>query len=229
MPFSADDLRNRPAYPLSEAARYLKLPVATLRSWFLGRDYATSTGTKRFPTIVTPASRRPPLLSFGNLIEAHVLRALRTEHGVAVKAVRAALHHAEARLGMERLLLRRDLATGEGKLFLDRYGELIELSASGQIAMRQILEQHLRRVEWDEWRFPVRLFPFLTAEPLTADRPIVIDPAVAFGRPIVVSRGITTAVIASRVDAGETVDELAKDYDLSQADIEQAIVYERAA
>lgn len=223
------DLRNRPAYPLSEAARYLKLPAATLRSWFLGRHYETSEGQRQFSAIVKPASRRPPLVSFWNLIEAHVLRALRTDHGVSVKALRQAVGYAEKELKIERLLLSRELSANAGRLFLDRYGELIELSASGQIAMRQLLEAHLRRVEWDRRQFPMRLYPFLSSEALTADRPIAIDPVIAFGRPVVLSRGVTTAAIAQRIDAGESVADVAADYDLTSADIEQAIVYERAA
>src|SRR5437867_2307373 len=120
-PEYTNDPRNQPAYPLSEAARYLKLPSATLRSWVVGRDYGTSGGTRRFPAIVPPASRRPPVLSFWNLIEAHVLRALRTEHGVSVKGVRKALAYAEAELKLDRLLLSQDLSAGAGRLFLDRY------------------------------------------------------------------------------------------------------------
>ncbi len=228
-PTATTELRNQPAYPLSEAGRYLKLPAATLRSWFLGRHYETTKGRRQFSAIVSPASRQPPLLSFWNVIEAHVLRALRTDHGVSVKALRQAVRYAEGQLNIERLLLSRELSANAGRLFLDRYGALIELSASGQIAMRQVLEAHLRRVEWDQWQFPVRLFPFLTSEAFTTDRPIAIDPTIAFGRPVVLSRGVTTATIAERIDAGESVEDVAADYDLTPADIEQAIVYERAA
>lgn len=83
--------RDRPAYTLAEAARYVRLPVATLRSWVLGRQYPTAEGKAEFPPLIRPASRRPPWLSFSNLIEAHVLRSLRTEHGVPVKELRRAL------------------------------------------------------------------------------------------------------------------------------------------
>ena len=223
------DIRDRPAYPLAEAARYLKVPPATLRSWFLGRQYQTADGSRQFRAIVAPASRRPPVLSFYNLIEAHVLRALRTDHGVSVTAVRRAIGYAERQLGLSHLLRRPELRTNAGRLFLERYGQLIELSASGQLALRQVLEAYLERVEWDDSQFPIRLYPFLTAEPTTVERPIAIDAAIAFGRPIVLRRGISTGVIVERIGAGESVEALAEDYDLTSRDIEQAVLYERAA
>ncbi|MGH9203418.1 MAG: DUF433 domain-containing protein, partial [Vicinamibacterales bacterium] len=131
-------------------------------------------------------------------------------------------------LKVDRLLLSKELRTQGGKLLLDRYGELINLSASGQLAMRRLLDEHLKRVEWDDWQFPVRLYPFVSSES-TADRPIVIDPTISFGRPIVARMGISTSTIADRIDAGETVTELAQDYGLDQTEIEQAVMYERAA
>ena len=95
--------------------------------------------------------------------------------------------------------------------------------------MRRFFDEHLKRVEWDEWQFPIRLYPFVSGETRTAERPIVIDPKIAFGRPVVVRVGISTGTIAERIDAGETVQELASDYGLSPTEIEQAVLYERAA
>ena len=222
------DPREAAAYTPTEAAHYLRLPVATLRSWLLGREYRPESGRSHFPPLVRPVRRTPPLLSFSNLIEAHVLRALRTEHGISVKELRSALRFAESELGIERLLLREELCTEGGKLFLDRYGELIELSASGQFAMRCTLQQHLRRVEWKS-HLATRLYPFVSA--LTPDdvRPIIIDPSVAFGRPVLAEFGIKTATIVERLDAGEMPDDIAADYDLPPQLIEQAVLYERAA
>ncbi len=160
------------------------------------------------------------------------MRALRTEHGFQVKGLRQAIDYAEREIGIEHLLLRQELCFDAGQLFLERYGELINLSASGQLAMRQVLQAHLKRVNWDAERFPVRLHPFVSsvsADAALAAMPIAIDPRVSFGRPVVISRGISTATIADRIDAGETVDALAADYDLSITEIEQAVVYERAA
>jgi uncharacterized protein (DUF433 family) len=226
---SAASDRDLAVYTLAEAARYLRLPAATLRSWVLGRQYPTAEGSGQFPPLIGPASRRPPLLSFANLIEAHVLRSLRTEHGVPVKALRSALAYAEKSLGIDRLLLRRELRTGAGKVFLNRYGELVELTASGQLAMRQLFDAHLKRVEWDSAKLPARLYPFLSVVTSSEERPIVIDPRIAFGRPVVVRKAITTSAIAERIDAGESVEDVGADYDLGRSEIEQAILYERAA
>jgi uncharacterized protein (DUF433 family) len=226
---SAAPASEQPAYGLAEAARYLKLPVATLRSWVVGRSYPKAGGAGRFQPLIHPPRRKPPVLSFSNLIEAHVLRSLRTDHAVSVKDLRLALKYAEEKLGVDRLLLRRELRMGGGNLFLERYGQLIELSASGQLAMRKVFEQHLDRVVWDVPPFPVRLYPFLSFDGLRPDRPIAIDPRIAFGRPVVVRRGVSTEAIADRIDAGESVADLAADYELSPTEIEEAILYERAA
>ena len=221
--------RDTAAYTLAEAARYLRLPSATLRSWVLGRDYPTTEGGRKFPPLIHPASKRPPLLSFSNLIEAHVLRSLRGVHEVPVKAMRDALAYAEKELSINRLLLRPELRAEAGKVFLDRYGQLIELTASGQLAMRQFFDEHLKRIEWDTSKHPVRLYPFLSVVSPAGERPIVINPHIAFGRPVVESKGISTSAIVERIDAGESVEDVANDYDLGKAEIEQAILYERAA
>ena len=226
----AIDSRDAPAYTLADAARYLRLPAATLRSWALGRRYPTADGGGgSFDPLIRPASQTPPLLSFWNLIESHVLQSLRTEHGVSVPKLRNALNYAEKELGIERLLLRRELLTNAGSVFLEKYGELIELSASGQLAMRHVLQEHLKRVEWDSSQFPVRLYPFLPTGGAENERPIVIDASLAFGRPVLASKSISTRAIADRIDAGELVDDVAADYGLAASEIEQAAVYERAA
>ncbi|MEO8452268.1 MAG: DUF433 domain-containing protein [Gemmatimonadota bacterium] len=223
------DTRDQPAYSPTEAARYLKVPDATLRSWIIGRPYPKGHGVAHSVALIKPASKQPTLLSFWNLVEAHVLRALRTDHGVALRAVRQALTYAEKSMKIDRLLLRNELRTDAGQLFLQRYGQLINLSASDQLAMRKLFDKHLKRVEWDQWQFPVRLYPFVSSETETIVMPIAIDSTIAFGRPVVKRLGISTSTIADRIDAGESVSELAGDYDLSIAEIEQAVLYERAA
>ena len=219
-------IRDFPAYTFLEAARYLDIPAATLRYWVLGRSSGhgnESAGSQ--PLIRAPATNR---LSFNNLVEAHVLRALRTVHLVKMAAVRDALAYAERSLGIDRLLLREELRTSGQEVFLERLGELISLTKSGQLAIRRILAAYLKRVERDERALPLRLFPLRPGSSYRT-KTIVIDPLVSFGRPTVAGSGISTEALISRIDAGETVTALAKDYGLRPAQIHDAVLYERAA
>lgn len=165
-----------------------------------------------------------------NLVEAHVLRALRRDHGMQIRDVRKAILYAERELDIQRLLLHKDLRASGKELFLERYGELLSLSRSDQIALRRVFEDHLARVEWDAGLFPIRLYPFTGSDYGRQDyRPITVDATIAFGRPIVASAGVTTQIIADRIDAGEAIVDLASDYGITPEEVEEAILLERAA
>jgi uncharacterized protein (DUF433 family) len=183
---------------------------------------------RHFKPVLKPAESEPPTLSFSNLIEAHVLRSLRTVHGVPLPAVRNALAYAEHELAIDHLLVREELRASGGEIFLDRYGQLINLSASGQLAMRKVFEAHLDRLEWGDLRSAVRLYPFVLAE-LADSKPIIIDPAISFGRPAVGKKFVSTRSILDRIDAGESVKDVAHDYELTFEAVEEAVLFERAA
>src|SRR6185436_18995088 len=85
------DPREAPAYALSEAAHYLDIPRATLRAWCLGQQYVRDGETRLFRPVLHIADSRRGVLSFFNLIEAHVLDALRRRHEVSLQKVRRAL------------------------------------------------------------------------------------------------------------------------------------------
>lgn len=218
-----------PMYSIAEAARYVRVAPATLRSWVKGRTYNTTAGSAFFRPLIQLPDSEQSFLSFENLIEAHVLWGLRNRHDVSLKHVRVALEYAQDNLGVDRLLLHENLRTSAGDLFFDKYHQLINLSKSGQIAMRKILESYLNRIEWNDDLLPVRLYPFSGDPTVDEERIIVIDPRLHFGRPIIQSAGVSTAVLANRIDNGEPIDELADDYGITVDEIESAIVFETAA
>lgn len=223
----AADIRDAPAYTFLAAARCLGMPQATLRYWVRGRASATGREIVSRPPISAPAGVGD-LISFNNLVEAHVLRALRIKNRVRMTAVRAAIDCAERELGIARLLLRDELRTSGRDILLDRLSDLITLSRSGQLAMRQMLAVYLRRVDRDGDALPHRLYPLRPA--WSEDRkPVVIDPRVSFGRPTVEGSGISTAALVDRLDAGESVEALAHDYRLAVSQVRDAVFYERAA
>jgi uncharacterized protein (DUF433 family) len=52
---------------------------------------------------------------------------------------------------------------------------------------------------------------------------VVIDPRVAFGRRTIDGTGIATSILKERYSAGDSIDELAIDYDCDRLSIEEAI------
>jgi uncharacterized protein (DUF433 family) len=104
-------------------------------------------------------------------------------------------------------------------VFIERYGQLIDIGRAGQLAMRAVLETYLRRIDRDEAGLAARLYPFTSPGHMDTPKSIVIDPTVAFGRPVLVRRGIPTIVIAQRYKAGESIDSLVEDYDCERFEI----------
>jgi hypothetical protein len=70
--------RQIPAYRIAEVAHYLRMPKATVRAWALGQG--------RFdPVLSIEPHEGVPLLSFVNLVEVHVLDALRRQHDIPLQ------------------------------------------------------------------------------------------------------------------------------------------------
>ena len=219
------DPREVPAYTLAEAAYYLGIPVATLRSWVLGRDYPVTDGTRRFAPILEIADRKHKRLSFINLVEAHVLTALRREHAIQLPKVRKAVAYLRNQLQSQHPLADQQFETDELDLFVQKYGQLINITRDGQLAMRNVLQSFLKRVKRDAQGAPVKLYLFVRGaveEPFA----VVVDPAVSFGRPVLEGTGIPTEILAQRYKAGDSLEALADDYGRPKEEIEEAIRYE---
>ena len=222
------DLREVAAYTVAEAAGYLGMPAATLRSWVVGRMYPVAQGERFSRPVIAIADKERKRLSFVNLVEAHVLNAIRRTHHIALPKVRNALDYLRRQLGSPRPLVDRQFATDSVNLFIEYYGRLMNITQPGQFAMREFLSEHLKLIRRDPQGMPKRLLLF-PAHAARRDRhaPIMIDPKISFGRPVLVGTGISTTVLAQRFEAGETMDELAEDYGRPRAQIEEAIRFER--
>ncbi len=217
------DLRELPAYGIGEAAHYLQMPASTLRSWCVGLTYPGHTGRRPFRPLIVPADRTRPAVSFLNLVEAHVLDAIRRKYGVRLSKLRRALAYLGSMLPSRHPLADHKFETDGLNLFVEKYGRLINVSEAGQLAIRDLLQAHLKRIERDPQGIPIRLYPFTRKHDLDEPRAVVIDPLISFGRPVLVGTGISTAIIAERYKAGESVDDLAEDYGRDRSDVEEAI------
>jgi uncharacterized protein (DUF433 family) len=227
-PYRGRSPREIPAYNSFEASHYLRVPQQTIRNWAFGYSYGTRAGkVARTRPLIKAADAQHSLFSFVNLLELHVISALRRDHDVQMLKIRRALMYLEDKLKSPHPLIDEEMETDGTDIFVNKYGSLINASRDGQLAMKALLQAHLKRIERDDRGVAIRLFPFTrkrdagtTAE---APRLIAIDPAVAFGRPVIVGSRVPTSEVAERFQAGESPGELAEDFGRTEDEIWEAI------
>lgn len=208
-----------PTYTPTAAARFLLLPVSTVRWWTLG--------TGAHPPVIRIADANEHLLSFRNVVEVHVLSAVMRQDRsrVPIAIVRTVV-------GMLAEMFRSDHPLADARMdetgkdyFATRFGALINASKHAQAAITATLSSYLDRIRRDESGNPVRLLLFTRGRPEGPEH-IMIDPLVKVGEPCIAATEITTATVASRFRVGASVKELANLYARSPAEIEEAIRYE---
>ena len=233
--YRGEDPRLMPAYSVEDVARYLWLPVSTLKNWVFGSEWREgSSGRDRiYTSVIVPPESDSRELSFVNLIEAHVLSAIRRVHHIQMKMVREALAILKKDFRSEHPLAEIDLYTEGRNLFVTKYGQLVNLNRGKQIEIEEVMLTYLKRIERDEKCMAARLYPFSREPRLKGpgieeqSKLVSIDPYVSFGRPVIVGSSIRTEIIAERFFAGDSMDDLVTDYRLTKAEIEEAVRYER--
>lgn len=226
--FTDQDLRAHPAYGIPEAAGYLRLPVSTLRAWLLGQHYRVGDQPKFFKPVIEIADRKERQLSFINLVEAFVLAGIRREHEIPLPKVRKAVDYLRRSFDTKRPLADEQFETDGIDLFVEKMGSLIGATQEGQIQMREIIRDRLKRVHRDPKGVPEKIVLF-PARSKTESADVVIDPRLSFGRPVLDRFGVRTAILAERFDAGDDIEVLAREYEAPPEAIQNAIRCERRA
>jgi uncharacterized protein (DUF433 family) len=226
--YGGRDPRDLPAYTTREVAICLDIPVSRVRAWAAGQS--------NFRAVLVPAENdvaavpRPArALSFNNVIEIFVLDELRRRHAFSLQHLRRVLRHLERAFpAIDHPLVKLELRVANHQLFARHGRKLENLSLDGQLAIEEVLSTFLTRVDNDASGGGVyRLYPFVTKQRVAdAPRTVMMDPRVAFGRPVLTSTAVPTAVIAERFRAGESIGSIAEDIDHTTQEVEEAIRFE---
>jgi uncharacterized protein (DUF433 family) len=231
--YGGRDPREVPQYSIWEAAHLLKIPATTLQQWIKGRPYKTRRyGQRQFEPLIMLPDKNLSLLSFVNLVEAHVLDAIRYQHRVPLPNVRDAISYLRDHFQSEHPLAEYEFEKHGVELVIRESGDIVNVTRQGQLGLKGVIEAYLTRIEYDAG-LAAHLYPYLKRHPKEEsleDEPklVLIDPRISFGKPVLVGVGVPTAVVADRRDAGESIAELAKDYGCEASQISKAIEYERA-
>jgi uncharacterized protein (DUF433 family) len=206
-----------PAYRVSEAARYARTSTQTVGNWQRLR------GNRR--GAIAPRDRGV-LLSYLQLIEVGVVAAMR-KAGVALPKVKQAREYLATEFNSKFPFAEYRFKTDGKELFVTydqitgaiEKDKLLSVNQRGQLAWNEILSQRLQEFEYDD-----DLGKVLRWKVDGVDSPIRIDPRVSFGAPQI--HGIATWVLRGRWIGGESVTDIADDYDLREKDVLAALRFE---
>lgn len=199
---------------MSDAARFLGISRSTFHRWATGYE-------RGGPLLhVLPAERRVARVTFIGIAEAHALEALR-QAGVRPERIRPALRKLQEEFGREYALVARNLATDGIEVLWDfsrtSEGEGLMAGATGQMVMREIVEDFLRYVEWADDGYPSALH-LRNCQPSK----VVIDPYRSFGQPFFEGSRTRVQDVAAMLKAGEDPNVVAEEHGVSIDDVRTA-------
>lgn len=208
-------------YLIPDAARILRLPASVLRSWVSGRPTENS---RYYPAgeFATEGDGKDRHFGFHSLIELFTIAQLR-QRGIPMSSVRQARAELMERFNTPHPFALEGLMTS-GRTLIKSLNEeiLLELGTAGQTAFNKVLEPFCAGLDFDAASsLAKRYFP------LGRDKPVVVDPRHAFGRPVILGTNITTQAIMSLLRGGETVENLAESYRIDPEAVLAAKAFEQ--
>jgi uncharacterized protein (DUF433 family) len=224
----ADDPRvARGLFTVAEAAAWLTVPRSTFHGWVHGyeqRPHGRRAVVGSPIVLAMRAARGQPAVPFLGLVEGLVLNAFRRS-GVPLQRIRPALERLDMELGVRHALASERLTIDGAEVLYD-YGAVLDPAGignlvtvrSGQRVFAPVVGEHLRRIRFgsDHWAERVELPGYAVAR-------VIVDLAVARGRPVLEPARIPVEDVLHRWIAGDSLGELAGDFGLDGAELEDVI------
>jgi uncharacterized protein (DUF433 family) len=231
---SEPDALSRGAYSASEALRLLNFSRAgvvrhvsrnTVVRWLQGYDFGPESEGHSEPLWRPDYHNDNDVieLSFRDLIELRFVKAFR-DIGLGLPTIRACYERAAEEVHDDRPFSTQRFRTDGRTIFLEiteglHEPKLVDLRHR-QSVFRTIVEPSLKDLEFDASAVS-RWYPLGVNR-----KSVIVDPARAFGRPISAS-GIPTEVLSRAVQVEGNAARVARLYDVSVAQVREAITFER--
>lgn len=206
-------------YSVREAALYARLHPTVLRRWLFGN----SSGERVLhPQIEQPGEK---VVTFLDFVQALAVRAIRTQHQIALDKVRTAIEVAEQEFQVKWPLARRHtiyLLGRDIQIVPELNGDPVQVTgpAKGQVSLRSVVELHLRDLGWDAEGLARHYRPFLWG-----DREISMNPEEHFGEPVVPSCRYSARVLWEAAETEGGIEPAAAAYGVQEEEVEVACRY----
>lgn len=205
-----------PCYKVAEAAKYARTTPATVGRWHKGAARSSMVLSDR-----TPRSE----LSYMQLIEVAVVAAMR-EIGLPLRKIREARGYYAQNFMSEFPFAEYKFKSDGAELWTDYdqivgasgKGKMLAANRRGQLCWSVILDHRLKEFEYEDSGAAIKW------NVGGAESKIIIDPRVSFGAPSV--SGIPTWAIRGRWSAGEDIQDIADDFEISDDLVRDALIFE---
>ncbi len=206
-------------YTVREAAFYARIHPTVLSRWLFGNK---SGDRVLHPQIDQEGEK---VVTFLDFVQALAVRAIRTQHKIALDKVRTAIEVAEQEFQVKCPLARRHtifLLGRDIQIVPELDGDPVQVTgrAKGQVSARSVVEIHLRDLGWDADGLARHYRAFQWGH-----RDIQMIPEEHFGEPVVPSCNHSARVLWEAAETEGGIEPAARAYGVEAEEVELACRY----
>lgn len=218
------DLTGIGLYTLKEAERFTGADPREVSRWLFGYQFKNGSSAPLWHTQLVGVEDSQKFIGFRDLLELRVVKAF-IKHKVSLRVIRAAIDSAKDIFSTDYPFTANRFLTDGKSIFyeaLHSHGE-VELT---DLVKRQVVFEHIIRpelyagIEFSANGQAKRWFP------VKQSSAIVLDPEIAFGKPILAEYGIRTDVLAASFAVERDKRLVASLYDIPVSALTAALRYE---
>jgi uncharacterized protein (DUF433 family) len=205
------DKFNDPLLTPKDVARHLRIPESTMYYWL--REEA---GGAPLVHRVPPERRGWPSVPFVAVVEAYVLRSLR-DLGLTKSKIREAAAEVRKSFRTPYALATQKITTDGVDIFVHYADGDLARVGDRQRPIRDVIDDYLHYINWDAsdgFASSLRLRQYSDVAP------VIIDPRFGWGAPVVESTKVPVDAVVDLWTAGETLEAVAYEYDLTRDQVE---------
>jgi len=211
-----NDWRTQKMYSFTEVAHLAHVSVGTVRNWLLG--YPTTQG--RVEPLFKSHQQEEKVCSFLELIEIVVAATFRKAEHKSFKTVRLAYDNARKMYNLNYPFASIELKGIGGHIvhiMRDPEASLRAIDQPEQYTIPGLVQQILTEQIEYEYDLASKWYP------VGKNVPIVVDPRISAGLPVVMGRGITVEAIYKRFRADQDIAFIERDFALQRGIVEKVI------
>lgn len=210
-------------YTLQESEKLTGARARDVSRWLFGHTLNAGVSTPLWAPQLAGIDAN--VVGFRDLMELRIVQAFRN-HNVPLRVIRAAIDGAKSMFGTEHPLTAHRFLIDSKSIFskaLQEHGD----AERPDLAKRHLLFKQIVRpalyagIEFADNGHATRWFP------LKRSYAIVLDPQIAFGKPVLTNYGIRTEIIAEAFKVEKNKKTVASLFDIPVAAVDVAIRYER--